>query len=180
MEKPARTSACLAVDLQGKLLPRMHGHEHLLSQVEKLLQGMQILEVPVILTEQYPKGLGPTVSEVAALLKGCEPVEKDTFSCCGSTPFLEKLQHTGADHVIICGIETHVCVYQTARDLLERGYAVDVVNDCVSSRTSWNRDTALERLRDLGAGIVSMEMVLFDMLHTARGERFKAVSRLVK
>ncbi len=173
-------SVCILIDMQEKLLAHMHDHDNLVDAAVKLVKGLNILEVPLLWNEQYPRGLGPTTEPIARLLEGSSPMEKKSFSCCGSPDFMKALEQTHAGHVILFGIEAHVCVYQTARDLLQRGYTVDIPADCVSSRTAFNKETALNRLRDLGAGIVTMEMVLFDLLQEARGDRFKAVSGIVK
>ncbi len=178
MEK--NKTVCVLIDVQERLLPHMHNHEQLLDSLTRLLKGMAVLEIPVIWNEQYPKGLGPTVKPLAEILEGNSPLIKNTFSCCGSEGFLQALKESGADYVIAAGIEAHVCVFQTVRDLLSRGYHVELVSDCVSSRTKKNRDTALQRVRDLKGEITSMEMVLFDLLKNAEGEVFKQISRIVK
>ena len=173
-------SACIIVDMQEKLMVHMHDKDRLIDSTVRLLKGLQVLEIPLLWNEQYPKGLGRTVEPIARLLEGSSAMEKISFSCCGSRVFNEALEQTRAGHIILVGIEAHVCVYQTGRDLLQRGFSVDIPADCVSSRTAFNRDTALNRLSDLGAGIVSMEMVLFDLLEEARGDAFKSISRIVK
>ncbi len=168
------------IDVQQRLLPHMDKEEKLIDSLQRLIRGMKVLEIPIIWNEQYPKGLGATAEPIAKLLHPTSPIIKNTFSCCGNEDFLKALKQAETDHVILAGIEAHVCVFQTARDLLSRGYRVEIVADCVSSRTKENKDIALQRIRDLQGEVVSMEMVLFDLLGTAQGEVFKEISRIVK
>jgi len=139
-----------------------------------------MLGVPVFATEQYRKGLGATVAEVAVVIPGFTPMEKLTFSSCGAPGFVEALQTKGVKDVILCGIEAHVCVSQTCLDLMDRQYHVFVVADAVSSRTSENHRCGVERMRDAGAGIVSTEMILFELLGRAGTDEFKRMLPLVK
>lgn len=170
----------VVVDVQGKLATLMHETERLMEQLQIFLRGARVLELPILWLEQYPKGLGPTVPEVAELLEGLEPIDKTCFSGYGSDRFRKALEATGRRQVIVVGIECHVCVYQTVRDLLADGYGVEVVADAVSSRTAANRHIGLERMARLGAGIMSVEMVLFELLREAGSEAFKEISRLVR
>jgi nicotinamidase-related amidase len=172
--------ALVVIDIQEKLAQLMYRKEALLENAQKLIRGVQILDVPIIVTEQYPKGLGPTIREIAALFPDFKPLPKVAFSCCGDEGFQRELLAVDRRQVLICGIETHVCVYQTAVDLLASGYEVEVVADVVSSRTAENREVALQRMRDEGAGITSTEMALFDLMKVAEGPKFKEVSKIVK
>ncbi|MBN2098319.1 MAG: hydrolase [Dehalococcoidia bacterium] len=172
--------ALVVIDIQEKLAQLMYRKEALFENAQKLIRGVQILEVPIIVTEQYPKGLGPTIREIAALFPDFKPLPKVAFSCCGDEGFQRELLALDRRQILICGIETHVCVYQTAVDLLASGYEVEVVADAVSSRTADNREVALQRMRDEGAGITSTEMALFDLMKVAEGPKFKEVSKIVK
>ena len=134
----------------------------------------------MIVTEQYPRGLGNTIPEVAGLLSGAGITEKMCFSCYGDENFQIKLKSRGRKQVLVTGIEAHVCVYQTVADLIKEGYEVEVVADCVSSRTRENKEMALEKMKALGAGITSVEIILFELLKTADSEHFKEISQIVK
>jgi len=170
----------IVVDVQGRLARVMCDREALFKNLQKLILGAQALEVPILRAEQNPKGLGPTVPEIDGLLPDSPPIGKMTFSCCGESRFAQALEALGRKQVLIAGIETHVCVYQTAADLLNSGYEVHVVADAVSSRTAQNRQIALDALRGLGARLTGVEMALFEMLRVAEGDRFKAVLGIVK
>ena len=172
--------ALVVIDIQGKLSQLMYRKEALFENAQKLIKGAQILEVPIIVTEQYPKGLGPTIPEIAALFPNFKPLPKVAFSCCGDEGFQQELLAVNRRQILICGIETHVCVYQTTVDLLASGYEVEVVADVVSSRTAENREIGLQRIRDEGAGITSVEMALFELMKAAEGPKFKEVSKIVK
>ena len=185
MSKPIRRitrskSALLVVDIQERLWPAIFEKERLLQNTLRLVRGAIILQVPIFVTEQYRKGLGATVPELVAAMPTFAPVEKLTFSSCGAPGLMEALQERGVTHLIVCGIEAHVCVCQTCLDLLEKGFTTFVVADAVSSRTAENRHTALDRLRKAGAEIVSTEMVLFELLERAGTEEFKQILPLVK
>jgi nicotinamidase-related amidase len=179
MLKPQNT-VLVVVDVQGKLAQRMHEKEALFANLQRLIQGIRVLEVPVIWLEQNPKGLGPTIPEVAALLPDGQPIPKFSFSCCGNAAFRRALREAKRANVLLCGIETHVCIYQTALDLLDLGYGVHVVADAVSSRTAENRRIALNRMRDAGVWITSTEMALFELLRTAKAPQFKAIAKIVR
>lgn len=168
------------VDVQGKLAQLMHARDELFAALQQLIKGMQALSVPILWTEQNPDGLGPTVPEVAGLLGGLEPIPKFAFSCWADTGFRDALLALAPQTVFLAGIETHICVYQTARDLLSEGYDVQVVEDAVSSRSAANRQTALARMRGRGAQVTCVEMALFELLGTARDPRFRDVLRIIK
>jgi nicotinamidase-related amidase len=169
----------LVIDIQGKLASLMHEKEHLYDNASRMVRAAEVLGIKVICTEQYPNGLGPTVPEIAEHLN-VEAIEKLAFSCCGEEAFVTALKQTGRTQVLLVGIETHICVYQTAMDLLSGGYEVYVVTDAVSSRTESNRDLGLQRMRDAGAVMTSVEMALFEMLKIAKGDQFKQIARIVK
>ncbi len=167
------------IDLQVNLLRAIQGREELVSNARKLVQGSGALEVPVIFTEQYPDGLGATDPTVAELLSG-DPITKLSFSCCAEPKFMDALNETGRKQVLLAGIESHVCVYQTAVDLIAAGFDVQVVADVVASRTPMNRQIGLNRMAEAGASLTSIEMVLFELLGIAKGEKFKKILKIVK
>ncbi len=179
MLRPDNT-ALIVVDVQGKLATLMHQKEELYRNLQILIQGARALELPILWLEQYPKGLGPTIPEVAELLTGLQPVAKTRFSGCGEPEFCEELRATGRRQLLLAGIETHICVYQTARDLLAQGYHVEVVADAVSSRTPQNRQIGLGKMRQHGAEVTSVEMVLFELLREAGTPAFKQIAPLVR
>lgn len=170
----------VVIDIQGKLAQLMYQKQMVFDNAQRIIKGAQILEVPIIVTEQNPKGLGPTIPEIAALFPQFQPVSKLSFSCCAETGFSQALMTLKRKQVLISGIEAHVCVYQTSLDLVALGYEVHVLADVVSSRTAENREIALQRMRDEGVKITSTEMALFELLRTAEAPRFRDVSRIVK
>jgi nicotinamidase-related amidase len=173
-------SALLVIDIQERLLPAIFERERVVQNAVRLIKGAAILGIPIFATEQYRKGLGATVSEVAAALGEVAPAEKLAFSACGAADLSAALKGRKITSVILCGIESHVCVCQTSLDLLDANYCVFVVADAVSSRTPENHRIGLERMRDSGAVIASTEMVLFELLEKARTEEFKSILPLVK
>lgn len=168
------------VDVQEKLWRVTYEKGKLLDNLCRLIQGIQVLNIPILMTEQYPQGLGPTVPEIKALLPAIKPVAKVSFSCCGDTNFLKELKALDRNQILITGIESHVCVYQTAVDLLNSGYEVQAVTEGISSRTPENRQLGLHRIEEAGGKLAGVEMVLFELLKTAGSEQFKAISRIVK
>jgi nicotinamidase-related amidase len=176
----AENTILVVIDIQERLFHAMHDKERLLQNTQKLLSGMRVLEIPVILTEQYPKGLGATLPELKQLLPDIQPIEKLSFSCCQEEPFRRELESRQRKQVLLAGIEAHVCVYQTAMELLGLGYEVQVVSDCVSSRDAGNKGVALAKVSSAGAGLTSTEMALFELLRAARGDKFKQISNIVK
>ena len=175
-----KNAVLLVIDVQEKLMRVMCRREELIDNMQKLIRGVQVLGVPSIITEQYPQGLGTTIVEIAQCIPGIQPLPKVSFSCLGETKIGSKIQDTGRRQVIVCGIESHVCVYQTVRDLKAINYEVNVVADAVSSRTQENREIGLNLMLRAGAVISSVETVLFELLEVAQGEKFKEISRIVK
>ncbi len=173
-------SILVIVDVQGKLAQLMFDKEKLIANLVRMTKGAQILGIPILWNEQNPAGLGDTVPELKELLTSLTPQAKMTFSCCGNPAFSEKVSQSGRRQVLLVGIETHICVYQTAAELLEQGYEVYLVSDAVSSRTPENKRVGIERIKSLGGVITSTEMALFELLRTADHSRFREVSRLVK
>ena len=170
----------VVVDVQGKLAQLMYCREALFSNIQILIKSAKILDIPIVWAQQCPDALGPTVPEIAELLAGIEPVNKASFSCCGDEQFISKLNSLARQQVLLCGIETHVCIYQTSVALRNNGYDVNVIADAVSSRTLENKQVGLERIRAEGANISSTEMVLFELLKTAEHPKFKQIARLIK
>ena len=173
-------TALLIIDVQGKLAQIMHERDRLFMSLEALISGAKLLGLPILLTEQVPEKLGSTVREVRELLSDSEAISKNSFSCLRDGVFRERLEELGRCNVILAGIETHVCVYQTVRDLLELGYRVEVVTDAVSSRSAENRSIGLTRMKSEGAHLTSVEMVLFELQEVATGERFRELARLIR
>lgn len=170
----------LVIDIQEKLVPVMEEQEDLLHNCKMLIGGLQELGIPVIVTQQYTKGLGETVEPIRSAIKDFNPIEKREFSCCDAASVTDQLKGKDAKKVIICGIESHVCVLQTAVDLKQAGYTPVVVMDCVSSR-SWNSvDLASERFRHEGIMMTSCESILFELTRSSSAPEFKAISNLVK
>ncbi|MFH1009410.1 MAG: hydrolase [Candidatus Latescibacterota bacterium] len=173
-------SVLIIADVQGRLAHAMYEKERLFEHLSKLIQGVRVLGVPILWVEQNPDGLGPTIPEVADLLPDLTPIPKFSFSCCGCELFLQAFRALDRRQVLIAGIEAHVCVYQTAMELLEQGLEVQVVSDAVSSRTPENREIGLGRIRDAGGMVTSTEMALFEMLQTVEGPQFKEMLSIVK
>lgn len=173
-------TALVIVDVQERLAPVIFHREELIQNLRKLIQGAQLLQIPILLAEQLPGKLGPTVSEVKDLLAGVTPIEKDTFSCGRNAQFIAALRALDVSAVVVAGIEAHVCVYQTVVDLLALEYRVEVVADAVSSRSCFNRDLALEKVDKAGASLTSVEMILFELIGIAGGETFRSLARLIK
>ena len=168
------------VDIQERLAVAMSEKERVVTNTLHLIESAKLLGVPLLITEQYPKGLGPTVAEVRNAVQTYAPIEKLTFSCCGEKFFTEAVQETEKKQIILLGMETHVCVLQTCIDLLQEGYNVHVVSDAICSRTKQNYKTAIEYMRDAGAVISCTETVLFQLLVKAGSEEFKAISKRIK
>jgi len=168
------------VDVQGRLAQLMHAKEALFDNLQRLIKGLTVLDIPIIWMEQIPDKMGKTIPELSALLADRTPIAKSSFSCYGCPAFREALQAHGREQVLIAGIETHVCVYQTAVELVEAGQHVEVVADAVSSRAEQNRAIGLERIRAAGARLTSVEMVLFELMRSAEHAGFRELLRIVR
>ena len=171
-------TALVVVDIQGNLAQAMSEKELLFENVEKIIRGVQVFGIPVLVTEQVK--LGPTIPALARYLEGVKPIVKESFSCCGDRRFMKELTTLNRKQILITGIEAHVCVYQTAMDLLNRGYEIYLVADAVSSRTIRNREIGIQKLKDSGAVLTSAEMALFELLKTAGDPKFKEIFKIVK
>lgn len=175
-----QNSALLVIDIQGRLAHMVHEKEKLFKNIQIMIQGCKVLGVPVIFTEQIPEKLGETVPEIKSLLTGIEPVKKTSFSCCGCSELVNKLKELGCNQLLLTGIESHICIYQSAIDLLDLGYEVHVVSDAVSSRTLENKQLALQKIRDHGGEITGTETALYELLKVAEGDKFKQILKLIK
>lgn len=174
------TTALLVVDLQEAFRRPINEFAQIVQRASIAVRGFQILGLPVIVTEQYPKGLGRTAEEILYCLPDdFEFIEKTTFSSCGAPGFLEKLREPGIKQVVLCGLETHVCINQTAHDLLSEGFEVHLLQDAVASRFSQDRDAALAKMIQNGVISSSIEMTLFELIRDSRHEHFKAVQNLI-
>lgn len=170
----------VVIDFQERLMPAMEKPDELKDNVVKLILGCDIMDVPMLVTQQYTRGLGPTITDIHDALGEYKPIEKTAFSAMGEPEFVERLKATGRKTVILIGIETHVCVQQTAIDLIESAYTVFIVDDCISSRKSIDRDSGLARMLASGAIKTTAESVLFELVKDAKNQYFKAISSLVK
>ena len=170
----------LVIDIQEKLFPHMDQHELLFNNTHILVKGLNLLNIPLIVTEQYPRGLGGTMEGLSHIIPGFDPVEKMSFSCCDEASVMEKLSVLSKKNVIICGIEAHVCVLQTVIDLIENDYQPVLIANCTSSRNPDDLLIAIERMRQEGAIISSYESILFELARVSGTESFKMISKLVK
>jgi nicotinamidase-related amidase len=170
----------VVVDVQGKLATLMYDRETLFKNIQILIEAAKILDIPILWCQQCPDALGPTVPQIADLLADIQPINKASFSCCGDAQFISKLNSINRPQILLSGIETHVCIYQTAVDLREKDYGVNVIADAVSSRTLDNKQTAITKMQMMGINIYSTEMALFELLKTANHPKFKQIAKLVK
>jgi isochorismate hydrolase len=175
-----QASIVVAVDVQARLADAMHERDRLLDRMTRFLRGAAALGAPMLWTEQLPDKLGPTREEIRQTLPPGSPIVKASFSCCGSDVFLAALKDAARRQVVLCGIETHVCVLQTALDLLELGYEVAIVEDATSSRSAADRAGALRRMERAGAEVLCVESALYEWMRTAEHPAFREILKLVK
>lgn len=168
------------IDVQEKLFSHIAENEKLEKKLNNLIEGMKILNVPIFVTEQYVKGLGSTIPSISESTAGIERVEKMSFSCCGEPSFDLNLKNSSREQIIICGIETHVCVLQTALDLIEEGFAPILVTDAVSSRNLNDKKFAIKRMQQEGVRLATVESILFELARVSGTAGFKAISKLVR
>jgi len=182
ISKLSRQSAALAViDMQEAFRPVIPDFSETALRIGQAVEGARLLEVPVVVTEQYPKGLKHTAEEISARLPTeLKAIEKSCFSSCGAQEFLSQLTSRNIKQVLVCGIEAHICVMQTALDLLDREFEVYLLVDCITSRAPENKRAALARLTQAGAIQATLEMVLFELMRTADSPQFKAIQKLIK
>ncbi len=175
-----RKTAVVLIDVQGKLAEIMQNSTKLFKNIEILIKGAQLLDIPIIWTEQLPEKLGATIKRISELLINQKPIIKSEFSCVKNVEILDLLEKKGYNHFLLCGIETHVCVYQTAKDLLTLGHEVEIIADGVSSRTELNRNIGIEKIISLGGKITSVETLLFEKQEIAIGNKFRELINIVK
>jgi nicotinamidase-related amidase len=174
-------NCCLVVvDVQGKLAQLMFDKQILFKNIKILIKAAKILDIPILWCQQCPDALGPTIPEIAELLTDNESIDKAVFSCCGHEKFDTKLNKSKRKQIILCGIETHVCIYQTAVDLLRKGFKVDVIADAISSRTLENKQIAINRMAAERVNISCTEMALFELLRSAEQPQFRQIAKLIK
>jgi nicotinamidase-related amidase len=178
----ANQSAVIVVDLQEGFRAHIHEFQRIVARTAIVVQAARLLQIPVLITEQYPQKLGATVPEIKGVLPNSVTADdKTAFSSCGCEPFMKKLKHhPSVRQLLLCGIETHVCMNQTAHDLLAEGYQVHVLFDCTSSRRAIDREVGLAKMQRSGALPCNSEMALFELMRDAKHEQFKAIQRLVK
>ena len=173
-------SVLLVIDVQGKLAYLMHEKENLFKHIQGLIKMAGYLKIPILVTEQVPEKIGPTIPEVTQLLPRFQPIKKVAFSCCLENTFLAKLKLLQRKQIIVCGIEAHVCVVQTVFDLVKKKYAVQVVADAVSSRHLKNKTIALDRIQSMGAEVTTTEMIATELLRTSTHPQFKEILNLIR
>ncbi len=173
-------TALVIVDIQQKLLPAVANNQELTENCIKLIKGLQILEVPIVWVEQMPDKIGGTIPEIAELLNDSKtPICKSSFSCCGSDDFIDTVDTLNRKNLLVIGIEAHVCVYQTVAQLLQKEYAVEIIEDGISSRNPANKETAIRKMTQLGAKSSSVEMALFELMQDFKHPNFKQVSKII-
>lgn len=170
----------LIIDIQERLVPAMKEKDTVVKNCQHLIELAKLYAIPVVVTEQYPKGLGKTVPELQSSLAEYKPIEKTSFGCCGEPVFMTELKKIGRKKVIVTGMETHVCVLQTVMGLLKDGFVPHLVRDAVCSRNEENRDAGIEFMRDAGAVVTCTETVLFQLLKAAGSDEFKKISQRIK
>ena len=177
---PGKT-ALVVIDVQEAFRSAIPEFPQIASRISIAVRGFQVLNLPIIVTEQYPKGLGRTAEEILfSMPPEIEFVEKTAFSSCGAVSFLEQLRASGASQIVLCGLESHICVSQTAHDLLNEAFEVHVMTDCIGSRYSQDKETALRKMQMNAVVPSTMEMALFELLRDARHEQFKEIQNLIK
>ncbi|THB63210.1 MAG: isochorismatase family protein [Gammaproteobacteria bacterium] len=173
-------SLLLIIDIQEKLLKVTAEKDLLVENTIKLIKGLKALDIPIVWVEQNPEKMGETTTEIAQELSGVKKFSKSSFSCFGDDSIREYIHEMDVDNVIVCGIESHVCVYQTVRDLLDDDYMVEIAVDCVSSRNLANKEIAVKRMVEEGADRTSVEMILFELLQNFKHPEFKTISSIIK
>ena len=170
----------VVIDIQSRLYPFINNNELITRNNRILLQGLKILNIPIVVTQQYTQGLGQTIPDIAEVLGDYEHIEKTAFSCCDEPRFNEDLALASKMYVVVTGIEAHVCVMQTVIDLIGQGYIPVVVEDCIGSRNTNDKNMAVERMRQAGAIITTYESILFELLKYSGTDQFREISKLVK
>jgi nicotinamidase-related amidase len=175
-----RKTAIVLIDIQGKLAQIMYNSTKLFKNIEILIKGARLLNIPIIWTEQLPEKLGATSKQLSDLLTGQKPIIKSEFSCVKNVEFSDLIEQKKYNHFLLCGIETHVCVYQTAKDLLKFGQEVELIIDAVASRTELNKRIGIDKIISLGGKVTTVEMLLFEKQEIAVGNKFRELINIVK
>jgi nicotinamidase-related amidase len=174
-------SALVIIDMQEAFRTKIPGFDEVAVRIATMVEAAKLLHLPILVTEQYPSGLGDTASEIKKVLPDSDQIiEKTTFSSCGVESFISQLEATQATQILVCGIEAHICVNQTVHDLLARGFQVHLLTGCIASRQPANKRVALRKMQMSGALPSSIEMALFELLRDAKHEQFKAIQQLIK
>jgi nicotinamidase-related amidase len=174
-------TALIVVDIQEAFRSAIPDFPVIAEKTSIAVRGFHILGIPILVTEQYPKGLGKTAEEIYYSLPDEQKfIEKTTFSSCGVSSFIEKLNAIGAKQIVICGLETHICVSQTAHDLLDAGFQVHLLADCIASRNEHNKHIAINKMTANGVILTCVEMALFELMRDSKHEKFKEIQNLVK
>ena len=173
-------TALLVVDIQERILNVMQHKERVIENTIKLIKGFRLLDVPIYYTEQYPKGLGETETKIKEELKLVNAIQKMSFSCYGAEDLFEEFKRKNFSQIVVCGIETHVCVQQTVLDLLANGFQVNLPADAVSSRKILDYEIALRRMENNGTEVTSTESVLFELLNVCGTQEFKDILNIIK
>ncbi len=176
-----KKTSLLVIDVQDRLFSQVERSCEVMLTIQKVIKGFQILNLPILVSEQYPKGLGPTIAPIkAALREEQEYLAKTSFSCTKDSVIRQKIDKLKTDQWVLVGLEAHVCVLQTAKDLLNMGKEVVVLNDAITSRSLYDFSTAIAEMRDCGARISSAETILFELLGDSQADEFKEMSQLIK
>ncbi|WP_432662158.1 hydrolase [Wukongibacter baidiensis] len=175
-----KNTGAIIVDVQERLVPHIYKNEELINNLERLIKGLKVLEIPTVVAEQYTKGLGFTVEGIHKALGKYKSIEKTSFSCCDNGSIKDRLSELNKKWVIVAGIEAHICVLQTVVDLVDIGYIPVLIEDCVSSRKENDKNIAIERMKSEGAMIATYESILFELCRHSGTSEFKAISQLVK
>lgn len=173
-------SALLIIDIQERILPVINNYQMVVDNTLKLIKGFKVLGLPLYYTEQYPKGLGPTARSIMDELGDLKPFDKMSFSCSGAGELFNEFKRKNLSQIVVCGVESHVCVQQTVLDLIENGLQVNLAADAVSSRKEIDYRTALDRIRHHGVEVTTTEAILFELLNVCGTPQFKEVSKIVK
>ena len=170
----------LVIDMQEKLLPHMYNNEEVKNNSIKIIKGLKALDIPIIFTQQYTKGLGETIPEISEIVEEFSYIEKSAFSCYREKNFLDTLNSIGKKNVVIVGIESHVCVLQTALDLTDNNFNPIIVTNAIGSRKPEDKEVSIWRMRNSGSTMTTYESILFELCKKAGTDEFKSISKLVK
>lgn len=174
-------SALTIIDMQEAFRTKISGFTDVSKRIATMVKAAKLLHLPIVVTEQYPKGLGHTAEEIRDVLpESIEIIEKTTFSSCGVEPFHAQLDAVGAKQILVCGIEAHICVNQTVHDLIATGFQVHLLTDCITARKKRNRKAGLRKMELAGAIPSSVELAIFEMMRDAKHNEFKAIQGLIK